>query len=259
LDDRVSVVFLEHGTLAVDNHCFVLRQRDRELIIPVACACVLALQPGVCVTHEAVVLAAREKTLLLFVGEQGTRLYASTWGEGSARSSDRILRQATNHANPVLRLRVATAFHCLMTGESPKVRDIETLRGIEGAWVAKRYRELYAMYGVDARSRSELSGQVRLLLNHASACLYGLVEVAVLAAGYNPSIGFVHTGHARSLVYDLADTIKFATVVPLALQLRNSDLPPSTVGRRACRDLFAREQTLRTLFLHLETAMKSVA
>lgn len=254
----MSAVFLEHGTLAVANHCFVLRQQDREVIIPVACACVLALEPGVCVTHEAVVLAAREKTVLLFVGEQGTRLYASTWGMGSARSSARILLQATSHSDPARRLRVAKAFHSQMTGEEPRARDIDTLRGIEGAWVAKRYLELYSAYGIIAKSRSELSSQVNLLLNHASACLYGLAEVAIIAAGYHPGIGFVHSGDPRSLVYDLADTVKFATVVPLALGLKDTDLPAHTAARRACRDLFEREATLRTLFGNLEAALSSV-
>ncbi|POZ40390.1 subtype I-E CRISPR-associated endonuclease Cas1, partial [Salmonella enterica] len=33
----------------------------------------------------------------------------------------------------------------------------------------------------------------------------------ILAAGYAPAIGFVHTGKPLSFVYDIADIIKFET------------------------------------------------
>ncbi|MDI5821544.1 hypothetical protein MJI95_22790, partial [Salmonella enterica subsp. enterica serovar Kentucky] len=42
---------------------------------------------------------------------------------------------------------------------------------------------------------------------------YGVTEAAILAAGYAPAIGFVHTGKPLSFVYDIADIIKFETVV----------------------------------------------
>ncbi|MDR4482191.1 MAG: hypothetical protein R3B95_02880 [Nitrospirales bacterium] len=40
----------------------------------------------------------------------------------------------------------------------------------------------------------------------ATACLYGVAEAAVLAAGYAPAIGFIHTGKPLSFVYDIADS-----------------------------------------------------
>ena len=42
-------------------------------------------------------------------------------------------------------------------------------------------------------------------LSAATACLHGLTEAAVLAAGYAPAIGFLHTGKPLSFVYDIAD------------------------------------------------------
>ena len=50
-------------------------------------------------------------------------------------------------------------------------------------------------------------------LSQATACLYGLAEAAILAAGYAPAIGFLHTGKPQSFVYDVADVYKFETVV----------------------------------------------
>jgi hypothetical protein len=41
-------------------------------------------------------------------------------------------------------------------------------------------------------------------LSSATACLYGLSEAAILAAGYAPAVGFHHRGKLQSFVYDVA-------------------------------------------------------
>jgi len=56
-------------------------------------------------------------------------------------------------------------------------------------------------------------------LSSATACLYGITEAAILAAGYATAIGFIHTGKPLSFVYDIADLFKFETVVPVAFQV----------------------------------------
>jgi len=56
-------------------------------------------------------------------------------------------------------------------------------------------------------------------LSAATACLYGITEAAVLAAGYAPAIGFIHSGKPLSFVYDIADLVKFETVVPVAFRI----------------------------------------
>ena len=58
----------------------------------------------------------------------------------------------------------------------------------------------------------------------------------MLAAGYAPAIGFLHTGKPLSFVYDIADLFKFETVVPEAFQVAGSaaegrlDLPARERG-----------------------------
>jgi CRISPR-associated protein Cas1 len=56
-------------------------------------------------------------------------------------------------------------------------------------------------------------------LSAATSCLYGITEAAVLAAGYAPAIGFVYSGQPLSFIYDIADLIKFETVVPVAFKV----------------------------------------
>ena len=69
---------------------------------------------------------------------------------------------------------------------------------------------------------------------------------AVLAAGYAPAIGFLHTGKPLSFVYDIADLWKLDTVVPEAFRVAGLaakgrlDMHPDRAVRLACRDAFRR-------------------
>jgi CRISPR-associated protein Cas1 len=70
-------------------------------------------------------------------------------------------------------------------------------------------------------------------------------EASILAAGYAPAIGFIHTGKPQSFVYDIGDVIKFETVVPIAFQVAKSEPEdPETVVRHECRDSFRRDKIL---------------
>ena len=90
----------------------------------------------------------------------------------------------------------------------------------------------------------------------------GITEAAILAAGYAPAIGFVHTGKPLSFVYDVADLFKFETVVPAAfrvaarLQKRDADLRVAErETRRLCRDLFRETRLLARLIPTIETVL----
>ena len=97
-------------------------------------------------------------------------------------------------------------------------------------------------------------------LSQATACLYGLTEAAILAAGYAPAIGFLHTGKPQSFVFDVADIFKFETVVPVAFrvagnaQQRKWPAVNDPVGevRRGCRDTFRKTKLLTRLIPSIE-------
>lgn len=104
-------------------------------------------------------------------------------------------------------------------------------------------------------------------LSAATAALYGITEAAVLAAGYAPAIGFLHSGKPQSFVYDIADLFKFETVVPEAFRVAatvekgRAVLDGEPVGnpvgavRRRCRDAFRREGTLSRLIPAIEDVL----
>ncbi|MBJ2526684.1 subtype I-E CRISPR-associated endonuclease Cas1, partial [Salmonella enterica subsp. enterica serovar Albany] len=54
-----------------------------------------------------------------------------------------------------------------------------------------------------------------------------------------PAIGFIHRGKPLSFVYDIADIIKFESVVPKAFEIAaRHPAEPDKEVRLACRDIF---------------------
>jgi len=73
---------------------------------------------------------------------------------------------------------------------------------------------------------------------------------------YAPAIGFIHTGKPLSFVYDIADIIKFDTVVPKAFEIaRNNPPEPDRQIRIACRDIFRSSKTLAKLIPLIEQVL----
>ena len=151
---------------------------------------------------------------------------------------------------------------------------MDQLRGIEGARVRETYRLLAQRHGVrwDGRrydpTEWDASDVVNRCLSAATAALYGITEAAVLAAGYAPAIGFLHTGKPQSFVYDIADILKFDTVVPEAFRVAaavqgGKPLDGRTVSepvaevRRRCRDAFRRTDVLARLIPLIEEVLSA--
>lgn len=254
LKERVSLVFLEYGNLDVLDGAFVLVDKNGvRTHIPVGGVACIMLEPGTRVSHAAIALASRVGTLLVWVGEAGVRLYAA--GQPGGARSDRLLYQAKLALDDDLRLKVVRKMYALRFGDEPPARrSIEQLRGIEGARVREMYKQLARRYRVDWERREydadvwESGDLPNRCLSAATACLYGITEAAVLAAGYAPAIGFIHTGKPQSFVYDIADIVKFETVVPLAFeQASRVPLQPERVVRLACRDVFRKSRILERL------------
>lgn len=257
LKDRSAIVFLEYGQVDVIDGAFVLvDQHGARVQIPVGGLACLMLEPGTRITHAAVSLAARVGCLLVWVGEGGVRLYAA--GQPGGARADRLLWQAAAALDEVPRLKVVRAMYKLRFGEEPPAkRSVDQLRGIEGGRVRETYKQLARVHGVTWAARRYDPGEwdkadvVNRALSAGTACLYGLCEAAILAAGYAPAIGFLHRGKPLSFVYDIADLFKFETVVPSAFAVaarvekgRGGHAPVERQVRIACRDAFRRTNLL---------------
>lgn len=259
IKDRLSVLFAERGNLDVLDGAFVVVDKNGvRMHIPIGGVACLMLEPGTRVSHAACALAARVGTLLVWIGEGGVRLYSA--GQPGGARSDKLLYQAKLALDDTLRLKVVRKMYALRFGEEPpQRRSVDQLRGIEGARVRETYKEIAARFGVAWKARnydvsSWDAGDIpNRCLSAATACLYGVTEAAVLAAGYAPAIGFIHTGKPLSFVYDVADVYKFDTVVPVAFKIAAKRPPnPEQQIRLACRDIFRESKLLDRIIPGIE-------
>lgn len=259
IKERLSILYIEYGQLDVLDGAFVVVDKAGvRTHIPIGGVACLMLEPGARVSHAACALASRVGTLLVWIGEAGVRLYSA--GQPGGARADRLLYQAKLALDDTLRLKVVRKMYALRFGEEPpQRRSIEQLRGIEGARVRETYKRIAARYGVKWTSRNydpnvwNQTDVPNRCLSAATACLYGITEAAVLAAGYAPAIGFIHTGKPLSFVYDVADIYKFETVVSVAFRIAAQN--PANAEqqvRHACRDMFRETRLLERIIPGIE-------
>ncbi len=262
LKDRNSLIFLQYGQLDMLDGAFVLLDKNGvRTHIPVGSVACIMLEPGTRVSHAAIKLAASVGTLLVWVGEAGVRLYAS--GQPGGARSDKLLYQAKLALDENLRLKVVRKMFELRFGDpAPERRSVDQLRGIEGARVRKTYELLAKQYRVQWHGRRydpkdwAKGDKTNQCISAATACLYGITEAAILAAGYAPAIGFLHSGKPLSFVYDIADILKFDTVVPIAFRVaaKHPQRPDQEV-RIACREQFRKDKVLKRLIPLIEEVL----
>lgn len=262
IKERLSILFVDKGNLDVLDGAFVVVDKNGvRTHIPIGGVACLMLEVGTRISHAAVRLAAQVGTLLVWVGEAGVRLYSA--GQPGGARSDRLLYQASLALDEDARLRVVRDMYRRRFGEEPPAkRSVEQLRGIEGARVREMYKLLGRQFGVEWKQRNYdveewTAGDLpNRCLSAATSCLYGVTEAAVLAAGYAPAVGFIHTGKPLSFVYDMADLYKFETVVPIAFSIAaRSPAEPEREVRLKCRDVFRQTRLLDRIIPDIESIL----
>lgn len=259
IKERLSILFVEKGQIDVLDGAFVVVDKNGvRTHIPVGGVTCLMLEIGTRISHAAVRLAAQVGTLLVWIGEGGVRLYSA--GQPGGARADRLLYQAKLALDDDARLKVVREMYRRRFGEEPpERRSVEQLRGIEGARVRKMYQLLAQRYGVPWKGRDydveewDASDIGNRCLSAATSCLYGVTEAAVLAAGYAPAVGFIHTGKPLSFVYDIGDLYKFETVVQVAFSVAASGTAqPEREVRLRCRDQFRETRLLDRIIPDIE-------
>ncbi|MBK8074516.1 MAG: type I-E CRISPR-associated endonuclease Cas1 [Kineosporiaceae bacterium] len=250
-EDRVSFLYLEHAVVHRDSNAITSTDARGTVHIPSATIATLLLGPGTSISHHAVMLLAESGANVVWVGERGVRYYAH--GRPLARSSRLLDAQARLVSNRQSRLAVAREMYTMrFVGEDTRGLTMQQLRGREGARVKRTYREHSERTGVAWRSRSYVAGDfeksdaVNKALSAANTAMYGAVHSVVVALGCSPGLGFVHTGHDRSFVYDIADLYKADLVIPTAFDVAAKegveDIGAHT--RRTMRDVIFRAKLL---------------
>lgn len=246
----MTFIYLEKCTIHRDANAITATDERGTVHIPAAALGTLLLGPGTRVTHQAMLLLAESGSTAVWVGEQGVRYYAH--GRSLAQSSRLLEAQAGLVSNRSSRLRVARHMYAMrFPDEETSGLSMQQLRGKEGARIRKVYREHAERTGVSWTRRNynveafEDGDPVNQALSAANTSLYGVVHSVIVALGCSPGLGFVHTGHVQSFVYDIADLYKAEVTIPMAFDLAaHTSIDIGGAARRAVRDYFYQNSIL---------------
>lgn len=249
--DRVTFIYVEHAKINRNDGAVTVAESRGIVRIPAAMIGILLLGPGTDISHRAMELLGDTGTSVAWVGERGIRQYAH--GRSLARTSRFLEKQAKLVSNTRTRLQVARSMYQMrFPEEDVSELTMQQLRAKEGARIRRLYRRMSQEYGVrwDGREYDpeNYSGgdPVNQALSSANVALYGLAYSAVSALGMASGLGFVHTGHDLSFVYDVADLYKAEITIPIAFKIASEYEPGDDVGRKArqsVRDVFSDGKT----------------
>jgi CRISPR-associated protein Cas1 len=250
--DRHGLVWLDRGRLEVEDGCLrFITAGGGDLDpgnyqIPHQAVSIILLGPGSSVTHDALRLLARHGCALAAVGEGAVRFYTAPPllpdSSAAARS------QVTLWADPKTRMEVARAMYAMRFGEFVLTRDIEVLRGQEGARIKRSYQLAAQRFGVPWNGRiydrndpdaTDTSNQA---LNHAATAMSAAATVAVASLGAIPQLGFIHEDSGQAFVLDIADLYRHDVTLEIAFgavqeSLKAKEPLERLVRRRAAKIL----------------------
>lgn len=259
--DCLSYLYVEH--CRIDREDKAIAIHDAQGITPVPCAslALLMLGPGTKITHAAILTLADCGCLVAWCGEEGVRFYAA--GTGRTRSARNLLRQAHLSTRKSTRLEVVKRMYRMRFSESlSESLTLQQLRGREGVRVREAYFHASRETGVEWTGRNydrkdwSRSDPVNRALSCANSCLYGICHAAIVAVGFSPALGFIHTGKQLSFVYDIADLYKADLSIPVAFQTTaESPINLERAVRIRCRDAFAAYRLLGRIVKDIEDAL----
>jgi CRISPR-associated protein Cas1 len=252
VSDRLSYLYVEYARIDKEHKAIAVHDDFGTSSVPCAGITLLMLGPGVSITHAAIMVLANCGCMVAWVGEQAVRFYAS--GTGVTRSAANIQKQATYWAD------VRKMYEMRFDFVFDQNLSLQQIRGHEGVRVRDSYRKLSEEYGVEMSRRDyktvswSQTDPINKAISVANSCLYGVCHAAIVAAGYSPALGFIHTGKQLSFVYDIADLYK--TDISLVAAFKTVASGINELERRtriACRDEFYQSKLLKRIIKDIHT------
>jgi CRISPR-associated protein Cas1 len=259
--DSWTYLYVERARIDQDGKAIAIQDALGMTPVPCTSLALLMLGPGTTITHAAVNVLARTGCLVAWTGEGGVRFYAQ--GLGETRSSRRFLWQAWQWADERRRLAVVMQMYRMRFAETLDAGlTLRQIRGKEGIRIRDAYANASREFGVEwtgrvyNRAEWSASDPVNRALSSANSCLYGVCHAAIVAAGYSPAIGFVHTGKMLSFVYDIADLYKVEMTIPAAFRAASEETEHlERQVRLHCRDRFKEQRLLARIVRDIDAAL----
>ncbi|HFL1158169.1 TPA: CRISPR-associated endonuclease Cas1 [Escherichia coli] len=249
----MNIIWLAGGVLDVIGRQFVhINTCVRPVIAPSGITIILE---QVCdVSRRAVELTIERNIFVFCIAGNTKKLLLSVPAPGTYRNLSKQLKFQSN-----ILVRTTIASHMIRERFGYHIhpnRGINVMRGAEGNAVREIYFRLAAEYGISwqGRDTSGKWGELSPINRAISLCnsvLYNFTEIAVIRAGCSPYWGFIHGVKGKSqksLVYDIADMVKFDVITPIAFYCVADGRPhPEWRARAACIRLFRSSNLLNLL------------
>lgn len=186
------------------------------------------------------------------------RCYA--FGLGETRKSYHLLRQAELASNPHTRESVVRKMYKKRFSVNlDEGLSLPQMRGLEGVRMRESYAQASKKFGVSWKGRHydrnkwSDSDPINSALSAANALLNGLCHSAIVAGGYSPGLGFVHTGRMLSFVYDIADLYKTEITIPTAFEtIAEGETKIDARVREKCRKYFVESKLLERILKDID-------
>lgn len=269
--DRHGLIWLERGELCVIDGCLHFMAGKDSLTpyilqVPHQAVSMILLGPGSSVTHDALRLLARHGTLMAAVGQDGVRMYTAP--PLLPDRSDVARRQATLWGSPRRRISVARHMYALRLGEVLPHRDLDTLRGIEGARVKAIYRLMAEKYGIPwngrhyDRTNPEAADIPNQAINHTATAVQGAAAIAVQSVAAIPQLGFIHEDSGQAFVLDIADLFRDTITLQIAFSvakkaINGDDTTIDRLVRREASSVFRKQDVIATMIDKIKLILRT--
>ena len=138
-----------------------------------------------------------------------------------------------------------------------RTRDIEVLRGQEGARIKRSYQLAAERHVIPWKGRNYDRGNPSAgdipnqAINHAASAMRAAACVAVAAVGAIPQLGFVHEDSGQSFVLDIADLYRHDVTLDIAFgaaaaALRSGE-PVERLIRQRAAQLFRQRDVIPSM------------
>lgn len=270
--DRHGLLWLDRGRLEVEDGCLRFITSGGELPpgnyqIPHQTVSMILLGPGSSITQDALRLLARHGCAMAAVGEGGVRCYTAP--PLMADTSALARAQVQKWADPETRMEVARAMYAMRFGEIVRTRDIEVLRGQEGARIKRAYQLAAERFDVPWKGRNydranpgndDIANEA---INHASVVFRAAAAIAVAATSTIPQLGFVHEESGEAFPLDIADLYRHAELLDVAFSAvkdaLKTDQPVERIVRKKAAETMRRKHLIPNMIDRIKTLLSAGA
>lgn len=279
---KEGVLYLEHCRLvANDERLSFVRQEgalDKYWAIPFAATGCVLLGPGTSLTQQAAKFLAKEGVMLGFVGGGGTPLFLASQNE--YRPTEYLQDWCSFWFRPECRLEVAKhlmrsranfVLKCyaaqlteLSVVEQAATRFLRTvdiapnneaLLGAEAVFAKRLYAVWAGQTQQTFRREPRSGGDANRFLDNGNYLAYGLAASVLWVLGIPHALPVLHGQTRRgALVFDLADVIKDACILPAAFA-GAAEKDDESKNRQRCIASLDRFSALHTLFSAMKGAI----